>query len=222
MVLKRSKKKLHWVEAGKQTDWDGLPRNKRSLLQEIAYVTGGFLTLSNLISVSGFFLVVLGLYNFATNDSVIGVAQIMIGRSLDYFDGIVADVTQTKSFIGATLDASLDTLEFILAVVLLLDLHILPVVLVVGISVPKAFNAVGYTVAKIRCKRMNTTGQSKIATAFLWLSIVLFLYEHMTIGLTTLPFSTAAWITMIIAIMLSIPASLEYLLVGFTRKQQSA
>lgn len=222
MVLSRDKKKLHWVAEGKQSDWDGLTSNKMNIWQKIAAPTYGLVTIGNVLSFAGLYFVIAGLKNVAEGVALVGLAQVLIGRLFDIFDGISADVTKTKSIVGAKVDAILDTFQLVVALVVLVEFDIIPLFVALLIAVPKALNALGYSAAVVRHKRVNTTAQSKIATLFLWSSIVMFLVAHITRDMIPNAIDVVGWGLMIAAVVLTIPSTVEYLRIGFTSKKQKA
>ncbi len=218
--LSRDKKKLHWVAANKNSDWDGVKDRKLNTWQHIAKGTYGFVTPANIISICGLYLVINGIRNYGEGSVLSGVLQVGLGRLLDYFDGIVANKTSTKSFIGATMDVSVDTLEFLLVIFVLASLGTIPWVLVTIILVPKFCGAIGYSTAKMRGKAINTTGQAKIAAALTSFGLLFFMSSSIDSNFMSQILSTGGWGLLLFATFLSFSSVILYIKVGFTAFQQ--
>ncbi len=215
MVFERDAKKLHRVAAGKRNDWQNIPSNKLNAWQRMAARTSGYVTIGNATTLAGFALVCTGLFSFERGDILIGGLQIIVGRFLDYIDGIVADMTQTKSRLGATLDETLDMVALALTLIILVRSETLPVIVAIAIAIPKSCNVLAWVIGKLRRLQGSTTAQSKVATFIIWSGIGIFLLQAswdtpLSIGLTY-----GAWITTLFGALLTAPSSVFYLRTAF-------
>lgn len=220
MKIERARNKLHRVAAGTSSDWETLSHDEQSTLQKIASSSFSIVTPGNLATVLGLYLVLAGLMNIVDGLLIIGLLQLLIGRLLDYFDGIVADVTKTKSSLGATLDETFDMIGLAASLYVLVTMDVVPLAAGIAVAVPKAGNVIGSVFAKYRKKRVNPTAQSKVGTAVIWASILLFITAYTYADLKQLPFDTAAWVLLVCGLLLTVPSTIEYLRLGFGDKLQ--
>lgn len=97
---------LHTV--GRQADWEKVDPSERNVFQRWASRTHGILTPGNVITVLGAATVTSGLIDIHRGETRKGTYKVGSGRLLDILDGIVADITKTKSPLGEALDATVD------------------------------------------------------------------------------------------------------------------
>lgn len=210
-MLERNKKKLHRVANNHSSDWDGLEHSEMNQWQRIAARSQGLATIGNALTLSGFAFVVAGLFSIANNHIGTSILLIGGGRMLDYFDGILADMTHTKSRLGASLDEVADAVGLGLTLIVLLTHHVVPAVLLILVALPKTINALSWCIAKVRQKRMDTTAQSKVATFIIWAGLLLYvLYRAADLPVDTL-FMASGWALTILGAALSLPSSYVYL-----------
>lgn len=89
-------------------DWEGLTWAKMSWSQRIAKITGGALTIPNVVSVAGAAITATGLYQYTRGNYAIGTGLVLGGRGADILDGMLASILKVRGKFGAMLDASLD------------------------------------------------------------------------------------------------------------------
>lgn len=217
MKLERSSRKLHRVANKHFSDWEDLDPTDMNSWQHIAFQTKGLLTIGNLLTVIGFLLVLSGAVKISQEQYLLGTILIGVGRLLDYLDGIAADMTRTKSRLGASFDEVADALGLGLALIIFLVNDTMPLVLLILIALPKSLNALSWCVSKIRRIRMDTTAQSKIATFIIWSGILLYLLYHSTDTLIDPLFQYSGWSFTILGSLLSAPSSLTYLRTSIKR-----
>lgn len=211
MVFERNKKKLHRVAASKQADWEGLGSSELNPWQRTAISTHGLLTIGNVLTFLGFTLVIMGIILTAREHFVSGTFLIGCGRLLDYADGIAADMTRTKSRLGASFDEVADAIGLGTLLVVLLSEHILPLAVVLIIGLPKAINAVSWVIAKARHIRVNTTAQSKVATFIIWCGIGAYLFHIPAYSPANNILELFAWAFILLGAALTVPSSVVYL-----------
>lgn len=109
--------KMH--RAGKRGEWEALAPAERNAWQRLAARTNGFVTPANAVSVAGIVLVLIGLDVVADGNFWHGIMLLAIGRFADLIDGAIAEATHTKGPKGEALDAGLDKVAAVAALLLL-------------------------------------------------------------------------------------------------------
>lgn len=217
MMLERNKKKLHRVARDHESDWDQIDAVNMNSWQRVASGSRGILTIGNGLTVIGFVAVAIGLYFIANEQFWTGLFYIGLGRMLDYFDGIAADMTKTKSRLGASFDEVADAVGLGLSMVVFLINNVMPVLLLILIALPKTLNAFSWCVSKLRKKRMDTTAQSKVATFIIWSGVLFYLLYRAS----DTPFSgllvTLGWAFSAFGAVLSVPSSVAYVKNAFQK-----
>ncbi len=167
------KTNLH--RAGTLADWEQVPIEKRNPWQRVAASTKGILTPANVTSILGAALVGLGLWYLYTDDLAWGFVCIAVGRLADILDGAVAQATGTKSSVGEALDAGLDKVIVIAALVVFLVTGIVPVLAAVLIGVRNIINMGLGLLGKAKQRPMHPTRAGKLAATAEWAAILLFI-----------------------------------------------
>lgn len=108
--------KLH--RAGKQGEWETVKPSARNVWQRLAARTNGYITPANVVSVAGFLLVLDGLEKVADGVFWRGIILLAVGRLADLLDGMIAEATHTKGPKGEALDAGLDKLAALVALII--------------------------------------------------------------------------------------------------------
>jgi phosphatidylglycerophosphate synthase len=131
--------KLHRASGN---DWDDIAPEERNIWQRTASSTNGLVSPSNVITIVGGVLVTAGLVLLARHEIVwLAVTLIMIGRAADLADGLVADKTGTKSTVGEAMDATVDKLELVAAVVVIWLASLIPAFVFVILVVHAVYNS---------------------------------------------------------------------------------
>lgn len=164
--------KLH--RAGKRADWDKLKKRQRNFWQRLAVSTHGILTPGNIISLTGFALVIYGLVMVYRGTIPAGLLAITVGRIFDIADGVLADKTGTKSPLGETVDATIDKIEIVAALPVLVFATILMPWQAIIIFMQHAANVVFTGIAKLQGLTPHASRSGKYATTTQWLAIVLY------------------------------------------------
>lgn len=221
----RQKRELHRVESGASSDWDRIAPEERSKLQRIAARTCGILTVGNTVTLASNALVFDGLYDVARGEKLSGLLKITTGRLGDLADGALSHWTETKSKLGAALDATSDWAQLAVSLPVLAYSNILRWELATAMALPKVGNAIGSVAAKIRHRELNATSDGKQSTGLIWGGVGAFLLEatvgkHVPeIGRQTL--EGLGYVGTVGGTAWSIPAMVEYTQVGLGSKIQS-
>lgn len=217
-MLERNKKKLHRVATNKLADWQGVSPAHRNAWQTVAAYSYGLATVGNILTVAGLALVVYGLLLITSGHELAGAGAIALGRVFDYLDGIAADMTKTKSRLGASMDEVSDAVALGIALVIFMTHDLLPLVLVFLIGIPKVINAFSWIICKIRMIRMDTTAQSKVATFLLWCGIILYLLHFEAHSPFNTIFTLIGVFFAALGGFLTIPSSITYLRGSLAKK----
>lgn len=160
------------LHRAKKADWEKVAPSKHNAFQKIAVATGGFLTPANLITVIGLGIVVYGLIVILQGWYLIGLLLLAGGRLLDVADGLVADITKTKSPLGELFDAVADKAGTILTVFVLIIAGIAPWWVIVALILPQLVIS-GIVFYKHHKRiRVHPTRQGKISMALVWVGVV--------------------------------------------------
>ena len=158
----------------KVADWSAIPKHKRNIWQRIAVRTYGVGTPGNALSVAGFCLVVLGLWTVVTHSLWEGTVLISSGRLGDILDGIIAHYTGTKSPLGRAVDALLDKVGALAALVIFALHGIMPGWVASAIILQNVANIMVSVYAPWRHIFLNPSQAGKLSTAGFWVTIVAF------------------------------------------------
>ncbi|HEY8998793.1 MAG TPA: CDP-alcohol phosphatidyltransferase family protein [Candidatus Saccharimonadales bacterium] len=158
--------KMH--RAGKRGEWEGVKPSVRNVWQRVAARTDGYVTPANAVSVVGIMLVVIGLETFADGNFWRGIILIAVGRFADLLDGAVAERTHTKGPKGEALDAGLDKIAAMAALILFAMHGQLPVIPAVLIAVESVGIAVIVAVGVRRGVTVHPGASGKLATFAAW------------------------------------------------------
>lgn len=194
-------------------DWGDVPHNKRSRWQQIAAASNGVLTPGNFMSVLGALLVSYGLYLIVDGDLILGTLGIFFGRLGDIMDGYLADLTGTKSPTGEALDAALDKVVIIFALVILAVQELLPLGVVIVMAVHAFINSFVGIWGRIKKRKIHPSSSGKLGVGVEWLSVGLFLTAAAVsdnLGWLRLAILALAWVTFAIFVFLGTRSSLDY------------
>lgn len=171
---------LHRV--GKKADWELTPKERRNFWQRLAAATKGIITPANVTSVIGVTLVGLGLWYVYLDELTPGFVLITIGRIADLIDGVVAQATGTKSSVGEAVDATLDKLAVIGALIVCIGTGTIPLLAVMLIGARNVINITLSLLARVHKKILHPSRAGKNAGGLEWISILFFilsmLFDH--------------------------------------------
>ncbi len=149
----------------KTPDWDKIPENEYNVWQKIAKKTNGILTPGNMVTLTGAALVISGASDLRNNKDGRGFTKLAIGRAADTLDGFLADKTSTKSPLGESLDAFVDSAETITFLPLMIKKDYLPLRTGIIYGIHKAINAGATAIAKRDGLELHTSWAGKRAEA---------------------------------------------------------
>jgi len=107
-------------------DWEKVAPEDRNIWQKIAAETNGALTPGNVLTIGSLALTAWGVVDIYRGKKGRGVTKIVLSRSLDLVDGLVAEHTGTKSQLGKYLDAGNDMINKAAAVAVASDQFNMP------------------------------------------------------------------------------------------------
>ncbi len=161
--------KLH--RSRKQADWARLGRKRRNGWQRLAARTSGVVTLGNVFTLIGLLIVAAGLILIVQESYLLGLVLLVVGRLCDLLDGWLADLTATKSPLGALFDATADKVETAATVIVLVATGLLPIWLALAVLLPHAITAVLSLNAGLRGRPFQPSRAGKASMAIAWLGL---------------------------------------------------
>jgi phosphatidylglycerophosphate synthase len=185
-----------------RADWEKQKPETWNIWQRLAASTQGVVTLANIVSLAGGFVVIYGVYKLATNSLVTGTIAVLIGRTADILDGYVAHITQTKSPLGEAVDAAVDKILLGVTGIVLIGYGLVPLAVGILLLAHVIYNAILTALTTHRKFRLHPILPGKLATASEWIFIGLFIFEHYA---RLNQHRLAANILLILAIMVVIP-----------------
>src|SRR5437868_5028088 len=121
------------------SDWSKIKPAKRNRWQNLAAHTHGFVTLGNAITLLGFLLIIVGAVEVIHRHYAWGLVTLIAARLCDVLDGWVADITKTKSYVGAFIDVAADKIEGLIILICLPLAAIVPWWVAVAILLLQAY-----------------------------------------------------------------------------------
>jgi phosphatidylglycerophosphate synthase len=139
----------------------------------MAAKTNGVLTPSNAVTMLGFGLVIWGFVDIAAKQYWLGLALVLIGRLADLLDGWLAQITATKSPIGEFLDATVDKLCGLVALIVLYATGIVPRWVLLAIFLPQIAISLVAVIDFIgkRGRQHHPALAGKISMALSWITL---------------------------------------------------
>ncbi len=196
--------------AGGRPEWQSIPPENQNVWQRIAAQTHGVVTVANILSVGGFLSVTYGLLLIAQGQWAVGLAYTTLGRLADIFDGYVASWTGTKSPIGAAIDAGLDKLIILVALIVLLATGILPWIFVLLIALLNIANATISIYGKSHGARIQPSQSGKLSAFMAWTGMGFFAVAHLTSGVVLLAALPLAYGLTIVGLIMGYAAAVGY------------
>jgi cardiolipin synthase (CMP-forming) len=178
--------------SSERADWELVKPTDRNKWQKIAFSSKGLLTASNVLSILGLVLVILGLIEIANSNYISGALLIAVGRLFDILDGFVAELTKTKSPLGEIIDTTVDKICVFTALIAIAILGVLPFLVIAGMVFINLWISLTAIISRHRQIDMHPSLTGKLATATIWISLVLFLFakafEEQAVLLTVLSY----------------------------------
>jgi phosphatidylglycerophosphate synthase len=159
-------------QAKKVADWELVPAEDRSPLQDLAHFTDGWVTPGNIVSAAGAGLTLKGLREISNDHLGRGALLISVGRALDVADGVVAHETRTKGPKGEAIDASIDKALMAASVVSLVRKGLLPKSFAGGLAVVHGGSAAASVVARKKVLELHPSKEGKYGTFLQWGAII--------------------------------------------------
>ena len=158
-----------------RSDWSEVPPQKRNIWQRWAAASHGVLTPGNLISIIGAALVIFGLYLLTQDYLISGFATVIVGRLADILDGLLAELTKTKSPLGEGVDASIDKILIVVSLFVLLDRQLIPLLIGIVMAIHAIYMIVLSSISRRVKTFLHPSRSGKLCAVFEWLSVGLFL-----------------------------------------------
>lgn len=202
------------LHRAKRSDWNTVTPEKRSVLQQVAAKTHGVVTIPNLVSVFGGGVVLYGLLLLRVSPEsnlLYGTVLILIGRLLDIADGYIADWTKTKSPVGEAVDATIDKIVLVAAVLVLMEQQLVPVLFGTAMFIHATYIGLISVLAKVHRYRLHPSRAGKLSVWFEWYAIAsMLLSQVFTSNIFTFIFAAAAWTAFATFIILGALAAIRY------------
>jgi diacylglycerol kinase family enzyme/phosphatidylglycerophosphate synthase len=152
-------------------DWHYKPSSQLSRWQSLAVYSRGLITPGNLVSLFGLILVIFGSKNLYYGETTNGLLLILIGRIMDILDGIVADLTETKSRKGEIIDTAADKLGVLVTILAAQGAGLFNSVLFTALILHHAY-IVLFSSIYARRYNLHTVRSGKIAMFMSWAAII--------------------------------------------------
>ena len=158
-----------------RSDWSEVAPQQRNIWQRTAAGSRGVITPGNIVSLIGVILVVRGLYCLAHGQLISGTATLLVGRLADILDGLVAELTKTKSPLGEGVDATVDKILIVATLYVLIDKQLLPLVVGVVMAVHAAYAIGVSTIARKLHVDLHPSRAGKLGATLEWTSVGFYL-----------------------------------------------
>lgn len=153
-------------------DWADIPSEKRTGTQKIAAATMGLVTPGNIITVIGLAIVIYGLLLLLDGHYWLGAIALGFGRLLDIVDGVVADITKTKSPTGEIFDAAADKIGTILLISVLIFAGFTPWWVIVALITPQIIIPIISFYKRQKGINIHPTLAGKLSMGLTWIGIL--------------------------------------------------
>ena len=153
-------------------DWANITPANRNAWQRLAMVSRGWLTPGNVFTLSGLFIVIIGLYWLMSAYYWLALYALIVGRCFDLLDGWAAEVTGTKSPLGEILDAVSDKIGTLLTLGAACLIPVAPWWLLLGLALPHLIIAAISYAANRRGRRLHPSRLGKISMAAAWIGLL--------------------------------------------------
>lgn len=198
--------RLH--RASKKPDWHKVEHKNRNIFQKVAEASGGFVTPANMVTVVGLGLVIYGNVMIFRTEYITGLVFLAAGRLLDVADGLVAELTSTKSLIGEAFDAISDKVGTLLTVTTLVLAGITLWWLILVLALPQITAILAAVYSRRLGKVVHPTWQGKISMATLWLAVVSMVFYEIFSSMSWL--APLTYLSIIVSLALGFYASWQY------------
>jgi len=157
--------------ASNKPDWEKTPPAERTTFQRLAASTYGIVTPANTVTIIGLGIVIWGLVVILQGQFLIGLLLVVGGRLLDIVDGVVAEVTHTKSPVGELFDAAADKIGTLLTILVLIVANSTYWWVILALILPQVLIPLLVFYKKQKNIRVHPTRQGKISMALTWVGI---------------------------------------------------
>jgi phosphatidylglycerophosphate synthase len=164
-----------------RADWETVSPDNRNGWQRLAARTMGIVAPANIVSLLGAAIAFYGIHLMWKGSITVGVITLLIGRTADILDGVVADYTKTKSPFGEGFDATVDKVIILLVLVVIYWQSLLPWPVLFCLIAFNLYNALlGFYAGWIKKIGSHPSKSGKLSSVFAWLAIVLLILGTQT------------------------------------------
>lgn len=164
---------LHRIKG--KPDWERTAKPNLNYWQQVAESTNGIVTPANVATIAGLIVVIVGLHEVASKHYTTGLIILCVGRCFDILDGLLAQMTHTKSPLGERLDATVDKISTGLTFIMLYFCRLMPWWIILILLIPQAVIATLTFVALSQNYHPHPSLRGKLSMASMWLTLVGFL-----------------------------------------------
>ena len=152
-------------------EWETVEAASYNRFQKVAAATRGVVSPANIITVIGLIVVIFGLVAILNHQFLLGLGLLIAGRLLDVADGLVAELTKTKSPLGEIFDAAADKIGTLFTITVLFVAGISYWWVIVALRVPQAIIPLVIFYKKRKGIGVHPTVAGKLSMAFTWVGI---------------------------------------------------
>lgn len=211
--------KLH--RAKSRPDWKTVNQRARNFWQQTAASTKGVVTPGNIISVTGFMMVIAGLVAVAAERYWLGFTILALGRLGDVLDGWLAEITGTKSPLGEAVDATLDKAGTFITLVVLFTLQIVPGWILLLLMAPHLIISLITLLALRRGNRPHPSRMGKNSMALAWVALIGFVLIA-AINSSPGPLNTLIYGIAFISVVVGVMAAADYARLAYSSNTRIA
>lgn len=153
-------------------DWISVKPADRNMWQNLAVASNGVITPGNFVTSTGLVLVLIGLMQLLSGNLLSGAVLLTAGRICDVIDGILADLTGTKSPLGESTDAVVDKIGTFLTLLVLFYTAAAPRWAVIVIILAQIFASAVVLNKRSRNIRIQPTRIAKLGMATAWIALI--------------------------------------------------
>lgn len=162
--------RLH--RAKSQPEWATVAVSRQNRWQRVASKTNGYVTPGNAATLLGLCLCLVGLMLLGQHHYWSGLVLVGIGRACDLLDGMIAEATGTKSPLGETMDATVDKIIGVVALLVFWIAGIAPAWVLVVLFLPQLVISILATRAYYQQARLHPSHLGKTSMALAWVSLL--------------------------------------------------
>ncbi len=195
----------------KRPDWEYVIDNERNIYQKIAFSTKGVITPANVCTLTGLAMVLYGCWFILEDRILLGTILIGIGRAIDLVDGLVADRSGTKSYVGEAFDSIADKLTALAVFIVFWVAGIMLAWQIIVFLLLQIINSFVTVRSKLINATIHTSPTGKKASFTMWLTVGLYALAFViTPGMFEFTVTVLAHVSFAVSVYLGVIASIGY------------